>query len=175
MNAVRESNREAFARLYDEYMPRVYRYAYYRVNDVQLAQDITSEVFEKALAGFSRYDSRKASFSTWISAIARNVIVDHYREEGRARKTSLDEAADVPAGEPGPQEEIERLEEKQLLQKCLAGLPQGEQEIIRLKFAMEMTNRDIARMTGLSESNVGVKLYRIVRKLQYSFEGIGYA
>jgi len=57
------------------------------------------------------------------------------------------------------------------LQVCLAGLPQQEQEIISLKFGAEMNNRQIAKVLGLSESNVGTKLYRAVRKLRDSFKG----
>jgi RNA polymerase sigma factor (sigma-70 family) len=172
MNVTKKSNREAFSRLYDEYMPKVYRYVYYRVNDVQLAEDITSNVFEKALDNFSKYSAEKAAFSTWIFAITRNLIVDYYREQGKMQTTSIDEAVEVSSREPNPEEELESKEEKQLLRVCIAKLPQDEQEIVRLKFTMEMTNRDIAKVVGLSESNVGVKLYRIVRKLRNSFEGL---
>jgi RNA polymerase sigma factor (sigma-70 family) len=171
MNVVKESTREAFSRLYDEYMPKVYRYVYYKVNDVQSAEDITSDVFDKALVNFSKYSRKKASFSTWIFAITRNVVVDYYREQGKVHTTSIYEAVDMPSGEPDPEEALESKEEKQLLHACISTLSQDEQELVRLKFAMEMTNRDIAKVLGLSESNVGVRLYRIVRKLQNNFEG----
>jgi RNA polymerase sigma-70 factor (ECF subfamily) len=164
------SARETFARLYDENMSKVYRYIYYKVNNQQLAEDLTSSVFEKALVNFSKYNSEKASFSTWIFAIARNTIVDHYRSQPKAQVVNIDEAVEIPSRDPGPEAVTEDSEEKQLLRSCIARLPQDEQEIVRLKFAIEMTNRDIARATGLTESNVGVKLYRIVRKLRDSFQ-----
>jgi RNA polymerase sigma factor (sigma-70 family) len=162
--------RETFARLYDEHMPKVYRYIYYKVNDQELAEDLTANVFEKALVNFAKYSSDKASFSTWVFAIARNTIADHYRAQPKVNVTSIDEAVDMPSREPGPEDVTEDDEEKQVLRVCITRLLQDEQEIVRLKFAMEMTNRDIARATGLTESNVGVKLYRIVRKLRESFQ-----
>jgi len=172
MNSGKEQTnaRETFARLYDEHMPKVYRYIYYKVNDQQLAEDLTANVFEKALVNFAKYSGDRASFSTWIFAIARNTIADHYRAQPRVNMTSIDEAVDTPSRDPGPEEVTENDEEKRLLRICITRLPQDEQEIVRLKFAMEMTNRDIARATGLGESNVGVKLYRIVRKLRESFQ-----
>ena len=66
MSSVKEaiSARETFAELYEEYLDKVFRYVQYRVNNMQLAEDLTSTVFEKALVNFSKYSSHKASFST---------------------------------------------------------------------------------------------------------------
>jgi RNA polymerase sigma factor (sigma-70 family) len=164
------SLRETFSRLYDEYMPKVYRYIYYKVHDVPTAEDITSQAFEKALVNFSKYSHDKGEFSVWMISIARNTIADYYRAQGKLKTTFIDEAIDLPSDEPDPQEVMEEDDEKQTLQACIARLPPDEQEIVRLKFTMEITNREIAKTVGLSESNVGVKLYRIIRKLRESFQ-----
>jgi len=164
------SKREIFARLYDENMSKVYRYIYYKVNNRELAEDLTSNVFDKALVNFAKYDSDKASFSTWVLTIARNTITDYYRAQPKVQMVDIDEAIDTPSRDPEPQEVAEDNEEKQFLRRCIAKLPEDEREIVRLKFTMEMTNREIARTTGISESNVGIKLYRIVRKLRSSFQ-----
>jgi len=165
-----QSLRETFARLYDENMPKVYRYMYYRVNSQPLAEDLTSAVFEKALVNFAKYDSERASFATWIFAIAKNTIADHYRSMPKVKTVPIEDAIQAPSREPGPQELAEDGEEKQLLRSCIGHLAEDEQELIRLKFAMEMTNREIARTTGLSESNVGVRLFRIIRRLKDQFQ-----
>jgi len=168
------SARETFAELYEEYMPKVYRHIYYRVNNTQVAEDLTSTAFEKALTNFGKFSSDRASFSTWIFSIARNVVIDHYRVQGRRRQIlSLEETTEadqVVSGDLSPEEELLKSEERQRLQVCLAGLSHEEQEIISLKFGAELTNRQIAKMLGLSESNAGTKLYRAVRKLRDSFE-----
>ncbi len=172
MSAVKEtvSARETFAELYEEYLDKVFRYIQYRVNNMQLAEDLTSTVFEKALTNFSRYSSDKASFSTWIFSIARNVVIDCYRVNGKTQAVSLEEATDRPSGDLSPEEELLKREELKRLQVCLAELSQEEQEIIRLKFGAELNNRQIAKMLGLSESNVGTKLYRGVKKLRDGFQ-----
>ncbi len=165
------SAREIFAELYEQYLPRVFRYISYRVGDVHLAEDLTSNVFEKALTGCSSYRSEKASFSTWLLSIARYTLIDHYRVSGRGQIVPLEKANETPSEDISPEEEIIRKEELQRLQICLAGLRQQEQEIISLKFGAELTNRQIAKMLELSESNVGTTLYRAVRKLKDSFRG----
>ncbi len=162
---------ETFARLYDEYLDRVFRYIQYRVNNIHLAEDLTSAVFEKALANFSKYSDDKASFSTWIFSIARNLVIDHYRVNRKRQTVSLEGVADQSSGALSPEEELERKDEREKLQLCLAGLSQEEQEIIRLKFGAELNNRQIGKILGLSESNVGTKLYRAIRKMRDSFQG----
>ena len=164
------SARETFAELYEEYMPKVFRYIQYKVNAVQVTEDLTSTVFEKALTNFSKFSSDKASFSTWIFSIARNTVIDHYRVRGRRQNVSLEETADISSGDLSPEEELVRKGELKKLQVCLSGLTQEEQEIIRLKFGAELNNRQIAKTLGLSESNVGTKLYRAVRKLRDGFQ-----
>ena len=159
------SARETFTELYEQYLPRVFRYISYRVSNTQLAEDLTSGVFEKALMGFSSYRSDKASFFTWLLSIARNTVTDNYRVSGRRQTVPLEEATEM-ASESAPDEEVVRKEERQRLQVCLAGLPPQEQEIISLKFGAELNNRQIAGMLSLSESNVGTHLYRSVRKLR---------
>ncbi|MBA7667584.1 RNA polymerase sigma factor YlaC [subsurface metagenome] len=163
------SAREIFAELYEQYLPRVFRYISYRIGDVHLAEDLTSSVFEKALTGFRSYRSDKASFSTWLLSIAKYTLIDHYRVSGRGQIVPLEKANETSSENSPPEEEAVRREELQKLQICLAGLRQQEQEIISLKFGAELTNRQIARMLSLSESNVGTILYRAVRKLRDSF------
>ncbi len=163
--------RETFAELYEQYLSRVFRYISYKVNNIQLAEDLTSVVFEKALTSFSSYRSDKASFSTWLLSIARHTVIDHYRVSSRRQTIPLEEVTEMSSKNASPEEEAVRREERQRLRVCLAGFPQQEQEIISLKFGAEMTNRQIAGMLSLSESNVGTIIYRTVRKLRDCFGG----
>ena len=167
------SARETFARLYDEYLDKVYRYIQYRVNNMQLAEDLTSTVFEKALVNFGKFSNDRASFSTWIFTIARNVVIDHYRVSGKRQPVPLEEAAAQSSGIQSPEEQLERKDERERLNLCLAELSEEEQDIVRLKFGTEMNNRQIGKMLGLSESNVGTKLYRAIRKLRNRFQELG--
>ena len=166
------SRREAFEQMYDTHMSKVFRYVSYRTGNVSIAEDITSDVFEKALKHFDSYRQEKASQSTWLMTIARNTITDHFRKEGRVQVDREEDAEEEASREPGVEEQVERLEEVRQLRLCLAGLPQLDQDIISLKFGAGMNNREIARTLKVSESNVGTRLFRAVRRLRDSFKGL---
>lgn len=172
--ASQTSRRETFAVLYEEFLPRVFRFVRYRVNELQVAEDLTSTTFEKALVNFAKYSQDKASFSTWLFAIARNVVIDHYRVRGRRPTVSIEERElDIASSDPLPEEAVIRGEERQQVRALVAELPEEIQEIIALKFGSGLNNRQIAKTLGLSESNVGTRLYRAVRKMRDSFPEAG--
>ena len=151
-------------------MPKVYRYVRYKVNNDLLAEDLTSTVFEKALVNFEKYSEDNAAFSTWIFSITRHAIIDYYRTEGKKRYVSLDEVVERPADGYSPGEKLENQAEKDCLNDCIAKLSEEEQELIHLKFGAEMSNRQIAEIMGISESNTGVRLFRTVKKLKEYFQ-----
>jgi RNA polymerase sigma factor (sigma-70 family) len=167
IDKIPESIADTFARLYEEYMPKVFRYINYRVLDVDTAQDITENAFEKALINFEAYSSNRAEFSTWIFTIAKNTLIDYYRSS--ARENSKQKGADIQVKNHKGMNldyQVIETEEMNTLQSYIAQLSAQEKEIISLKFGAEMTNRKIAKMLGLSESNVGTIVYRTVCKLR---------
>jgi RNA polymerase sigma-70 factor (ECF subfamily) len=149
--------------LYGEQMPRVYNYFRYRVGSGAVAEDLTSITFEKAWRARDRYRRDLGSFTTWLFTVARNVAVDHYRQ--RRPLVPLEAAADVPGGAT-PEELAERNSDARRLERLLGDLPEREREILSLKYGAEMTNRAIARATGLTETNVGTILHRTIRELR---------
>lgn len=169
-----DRKRATFTGLYEEYMPKVFRYINGKVNNMPIAEDLTSTTFEKALINFDKYSKDRASFSTWVFSIARNTVIDFYRVEGRKKLTSLEEGAEFVSKDLSPEEELDKKEEIQRLQRCLSQLSDEEQEIVHLKFQGELNNRQIAKTLGLTESNAGTKLYRAVRKLRDSFLELQY-
>ncbi len=166
---ISQSTTEAFTVFYNNFLPRIFRYFSYKVADVHQAEDLTSITFEKALTKFESYNSGKASLSTWIFTIARNTLTDHFRSSSRQKNVSLDEIAEDPEDQRTPEQAFLKKEESQILKKCLLKLSSKEQEIISLKFGADMNNRQIADTLGLSDSNVGIILYRAVRKLRAEF------
>ena len=158
-----------FSTYYDEYMPKVYRFIHYKINNRQLSEDLTSDVFEKAVVNFNKFDSSRGPFSAWVFTIARNVLIDHYK--ANKAYASIDEAEDIESKEPGPEEALETSETNKQLMGCLSTLPEREQEIVRLKFGARMNNRQISKLMGLSESNVGTILNRSLGKLKLALQG----
>lgn len=151
---------------FGEQLPRVYNFFRYRVGP-DLAEDLTSATFEKAWVAREQYRADRAGFGTWIFTVAKNVAVDHYR---RARvHVSLDEAAEIEGGSP-TDAEAERRSDEDRLARLLARRTDEERELLALKYGAEFTNREIARLTGLSESNVGTILHRSVRALRTDWD-----
>jgi RNA polymerase sigma factor (sigma-70 family) len=165
-----ENTAEVFSHLYEEHFPKVYRYISYQVTDSDVAEDLTSAVWEKALSKFQTYDSRRAAFSTWVLTIARNTVTDFFRENRKQQNMQIETIRSIQPN-PSPDEAIVKEEEIRLLKSFVSRLSRQEQEIISFKFGSELTNREIAGTLGLSESNVAVIIFRAVRKLREQFLG----
>jgi RNA polymerase sigma-70 factor (ECF subfamily) len=149
--------------VYAEQLPRVYNFFRYRLANDAVAEDLTSRTFEKAWLARSRYRRDLAGFATWLLSIARNVAVDHFRAQ--RPHLPLEAAEQVPANRT-PHDEVARDSDLARLGELMHGLPQREQELLALKYGAEATNRAIAELTGLSESNVGTILHRVVQTLR---------
>ena len=149
--------------VYAEQLPRVFNFFRYRLGSDAHAEDLTSRTFEKAWSARARYRRDLAGFSTWLISIARNVATDHLR----AQRPHLPlEAAEDVAAKDTPHDEVSRDSDIARLGLLLQALPQREQELVALKYGAEATNRAIAELTGLSESNVGTILHRVVQTLR---------
>lgn len=144
-------------------LPRVLGYFRYRGFDRATAEDLTSATFEKAWRARDRYRRDRAAVSTWLASIARNTAIDHLR---RPRlDVPLDERTDA-ASPDTPETEALRASERRRLARLLAALPEREREVVALKYGAGATNRAIARLTGIGESNVGTILHRTVAALR---------
>lgn len=159
-----------FEEVYRSYFRPLYAFVAYRVGDRQAAEDVTSQVFEKALNAYHKYDPERAAVSTWLFTIARNAVSDHFRNRSRQGHAELNErTAASPLG--NPQADLEARERQQELSAALAGLEAREQEMLALKFGAALTNREIAGLLDISESNAGTILYRSLGKLKTKLEG----
>jgi len=149
--------------VFAEQLPRVYNFLRYRLGSEALAEDLTSITFEKAWRHRHRYRRDLAKFSTWLLTIARNTAVDHRRTEPLHSPL---EAAENEAAAETPEEEAMLRSNFARLSALLAGLPDRERELLALKYGAGATNRAIAQVTGLSESNVGTIVHRAVAALR---------
>jgi RNA polymerase sigma-70 factor (ECF subfamily) len=150
-----------------EALPRVYNFFRYRVGDGPVAEDLTSVTFEKAWRARGQYRQDRARLGTWLFAVARNVAVDHFRS---LRPTVPLEEAEGLSGGPTPEDLAVRRSDHERLGRLLARRPERERELLALKYGAEFTNREIARMTSLSESNVGTILHRAVEALRADWD-----
>jgi len=161
---------DAFAELYEYYVDGIYGYVLRRVGNGSDAEDITARTFEKALKGIGDFKWKGASFCSWLVRIASNSVVDHYRREGKAKMVDLEEVLPQLEGEDDPTRGIDREEERGLLLRAMAGLPEKYRVVIELKFVDEMDNQVIAEMIGCSKGNLAVRLHRALKALRREVE-----
>jgi RNA polymerase sigma-70 factor (ECF subfamily) len=149
--------------VYAEQLPRIYNYFRFRVGHGADAEDLTARTFEKAWRGRDGFRNNLGAFSTWLLAIARNVATDHFR--ARRPALPLDAADHVDTGTT-PEDQAAGRSDMARLQRLTRGLPERDRELLALKYGAQLTNRAIAELTGLSESNVGTILHRTVQMLR---------
>ena len=150
--------------VYVEQLPRVLNFFRYRLGPAADVEDLTARTFEKAWRARHQYRHDLAGFATWLLSIARNVAIDHLR--AHRRHEPLEMAAAAPASDDTPEDRAVQRSEAGRLARLLAELPAQQRELIAMKYGADMTNRAIARATGLSESNVGTILHRAVETLR---------
>ena len=152
---------------FDGYFSRIYAYALYRLQDPGVADEIASQTFATALSIIDRYDPIRGPMDAWLFGIERNVIRKYLRTRRIRDWIPLDSLWHHPTTSMRWVEEIATDNElfTELL-PMIKNLPEREQDILSLKFGAEMTNRSIADITGLTESNVGVILYRTLHRLR---------
>src|SRR5213594_2600130 len=175
--AVRASKGEAaaFGLLYDRHVAAIYRYVYYRVRDDAEAEDLTSDVFMKALRAIPRYEPRQA-FLAWLYRIARNAVIDHVRRGGR--QVSFEDALLHPEVHNAIDPDLEVLagSDKATLRTALGQLTPLQQEVIVLRFLEGYSTDEIARLIGKREGTVrGIQFRALgaLRQLIPSREALG--
>lgn len=153
--------------IYRQEFPRIYNYFRYRLGDDSLAEELAAETFMRAWRSRRQYRADLAAFSTWLFTIARNLATDRLRRQQPEVPLTY---AENTAGEVRVEKVVQQRQDAARLRALLAQLPAREQEIIALKYGADMSNRDIGRIMDLSAVNVGVIVYRTVRKLRARWE-----
>jgi RNA polymerase sigma-70 factor, ECF subfamily len=164
-----DGNSEAFGQLYDAYMERIYRFVYFRVEDQQTAEDITSQVFLKAWSNLDRFQFSRTPYLAWLYTIAHNAVIDHYRT--RKVTTALD---DVQLSQPDHSElvenEIDLTVEMKSVKTALQSLTDDQQKVLTLKFIEGMSNNEIARHLGKREGAIRALQMRGLQALAKQLE-----
>ncbi len=154
----------AFAEVYEELLPAVWRFVSVRVPERADAEDLTSEVFTRALESWPRYDPGRGTPVAWISGIARRVVADWWRDRRVAHAAA--DHVELAAPDADPSESLEDAELVGELRRALAALNERERDAIALRFAAELRHSEIAEILDSSTGAVKMMLLRTVMKLR---------
>lgn len=149
---------EAFGILYDRYVDALYRYVYSRVSHHTHAEDVTAEVFHRALKGLGQYRDEGRPFASWLIGIARHVITDHFRHLGREQVGLM--------LEPNRGSDLSRVDLKSDLWCAVEELSVAHQQVIKLRFCQDLTFRQIGDNLGKSEEAAKMMLYRALKMFE---------
>lgn len=174
---VRRGNEDAFKRLYGELYGPVAGYVGRRVGNVQDAEDLVGQVFQRVCERLADYDPRRGSLVSWVLATARHAVIDHHRYQAahgaaRSRTTDVTELADVLAGAPGtsaddPLATMIQDEEREQVRRWLHRQPADVREMFALRYGQELRLKEVARVMDLSEAAVKQRFARALRQIRH--------
>ncbi|MCL2069101.1 MAG: sigma-70 family RNA polymerase sigma factor, partial [Oscillospiraceae bacterium] len=154
---------EEFERFFEEQFRPVYNYVRFRLGNPEAAEDLTAEIFLRAYLYWESF-SREGNRGAWLRGITRNTLKTHLKRTMR-RPHSV-ELFDSISADVDIEGDFIRKEDLRLLLSHVARLPDEKQELLAMKYFLRMTNREIAKATGMSESNTGSTLHRIITELR---------
>jgi RNA polymerase sigma factor (sigma-70 family) len=160
---VAAADTETFAALYERTFPRVYAYVASLLRDRASAEDVTAQAFERAYRRQSSYRPRRGSREAWLFGIARNAALDELRRRKRRARLETEPADDVS---PDADEAVELALQREAVRAALSALDGRERDLLALKFSGGLSNAEIARVLGVSETAAGTRLHRTLTKLR---------
>ncbi|WP_229874566.1 sigma-70 family RNA polymerase sigma factor [Amycolatopsis deserti] len=173
VRAAQQGDTAAFGVLYDQYVDVVYRYVYFRLSDRELAEDITSETFLRALRRISSVSYQGRDVGAWFVTIARNIVLDHLKSSRYKLEVVTDEVADSgtapfaapPGPDAGPEQQAVTSATRDALLSAIAGLGDDQRECIVLRFIQGLSLAETAQIMKRNEGAIKALQHRAVRKL----------
>lgn len=161
-----QQDRSAFIVLYDRHVRAVFRYLYSRCGDAATAQDLTSQTFLAALESLPRFQAH-LPFVAWLFGLARHKVADHWRRASRWPTEALDD--DLPDGE-AVLPDLDDVIRRDRLRDLIRALPEGDKELIRLRYVADLSFAHMAVVLGKREDAVKKSLYRLQQRLRLDLE-----
>jgi RNA polymerase sigma factor (sigma-70 family) len=155
---------------YEAYGPAIYRYVRFHLPTADAAEDVTADVFLKAFRAAERYDAAKGAPEAWLFRIAKNTVKDWLRRTKVRRHVSIGQMRDLASDTPSPEERLLWEEQVALLLAAVAELPEGDREVISLRYGSGLDSARMAEILGIRESAVRTRLWRALTRLRTLLE-----
>jgi len=161
--AAAAGDRDAFGKLYDTYIKEIYRFVYYKTHQRETAEDITADIFVKALHKVETFDTTKGTFRTWLYTIARSTVIDFYRV--KKYDTAITDAWDIP-DESDTTKKIHARVDMAAIRPYMAQLSADQRDILMLRLWEEKSYKEIATILGKSEASCKMAFSRSIKTLR---------
>lgn len=158
---------EKFSPLYEKYHEQIFRYIYQRMDDKEMAFDVTSQVFFKAIKNLDKYEFRGVPFGSWLYRIAKSELYQTFRDKTAKRAINIETVQLATFMDVFQDEENER-NNKRLL-KAIESLRETDVQLIEMRFFEQRPYREIGEMLSITENNAKVKTFRALDKLKQEF------
>jgi RNA polymerase sigma-70 factor, ECF subfamily len=160
--------KKEFGKIYDQHVSPIYRFILLKVNSREKAEDLTAEVFTKGWDKFKKKE-RIENVRAFLYQIARNLVVDHYREKGRIRTISTDDVLIVDSN-PGVDEKAEISSDFAQVTMALSKVKEDYKDVVIMKYLDQLSVPEIAQVMGKSEGSVRVTIHRALNALKSEME-----
>ncbi|MFC1848292.1 sigma-70 family RNA polymerase sigma factor, partial [Chloroflexota bacterium] len=160
---------ETWSRVYEEFFPRIYRFIALRVRNRTEAEDLTEQVFLKALESSPSFRWRGAPISSWLFRIARNQVIDYHRTDKSKSMLPLDDS--LVSSEVDPAEAAERNWDIRQAIRAVGELTQAQRDVIELRFAGGLSTAEVAKVLGKSQGAVKVMQHSALAALRRKLSG----
>jgi len=147
----KEKDEAAFARIYESYFDKIYRYIVLKIGERTEAEDLTQQIFVKVVQQIGTFKWRGTPFSAWLFRIAHNQMVDYLRQQNKRQLLPLDESV---AGQDDPQRTVEAKVDLERVLEAAKKLPSTQQEVISLRFSADLSTREVAKIMNESEGAI---------------------
>lgn len=159
-------NKQAFAAIYRMHVGSVYRYLSFRLRDASMAEDLTAEVFLRALRKIDSFEWRGIDFSAWLLRIARNILLDHVKSSGTRLEVVGVSQEDMPdTVQPGSDLEVLDRLDREALHQALNKLRPEHQEVLYLRFLQGLSSAETAKAMDRTEGAIRVLQFRALKQL----------
>jgi RNA polymerase sigma-70 factor, ECF subfamily len=165
VHAAQQGDTSAFGRLYDRYVDVVFRYVLFRVGDRELAEDVTSETFLRALRRIGSVSYQGRDVGAWFVTIARNLVLDHVKSSRFRLEVATAEVDDSRRVEFGPEQQVISKVTTTALLQCVEQLGDDQRECIVLRFLQGLSVAETAEVMHRNEGAVKALQHRAVRRL----------
>jgi len=163
INACKQGNLEVFDKLYRQYVGSVFDFIYYKTWHKETTEDLTSLVFMKALEHISSYNEKKSSFKTWLLRIARNTVIDHWRQ--KKETVDLEQAFEL-ADDSHVEIDFDIKDQLEKIKKELELLPEKQKEVTVMRVWQQLSYQEISEITGSSEASCKMMFSRSIKLLK---------